>query len=76
MGMQIDYRDTNWLIEGETVSWWAERNYWRCSCWEKAPPGRGEPPSCYHTRVVSDAQFLKVPIEESGPKIVSLKRNR
>jgi len=75
MSMQIAYRDTSWKIEGETVAWGDVGNGkegWTCTCWEHTPPDRGEPPSCYHARVVWDAEFLKIPIEESGKKVVAL----
>jgi len=67
----------SYKIEGETVSQGdlgSGRRGWVCTCWDKRPPDQGSHANCYHTRVVEDALRLKIPIEESGPKVVSLKR--
>lgn len=52
------------------------RTGWRCECWKETPPDQGTKPSCFHTRAVEDGLRLKIPIDESGPKVVTLKSRR
>jgi hypothetical protein len=75
MTMLVDHRSRPWLVEGETVQWGEIRagvEGWTCTCWANGGKARGEPPSCFHVLAVSDAAFLKIDVEESGPKVVSL----
>jgi hypothetical protein len=47
---------------------------WRCECWKIRPPDQGPKPSCTHSRYVEHTLNEKGEVEESGAKVVPLKR--